>query len=203
MPSSSAGVSSTSARIQRAGAPVASVRRWASSSIFGLKSTPTTSSAPWFQSESVSRPPAHWRWMARRQRPWRSPISCGLDTEQVRAARADQRDGLVEPALIALGGLVPGRAVGGVHRRDVGELGRGRPPDQLRVVCHPRSVASGRGGCRRAPQDDDRDHPTACLGLVLGEAVVELGVLVVEATALVALGDPGVGLERWRRRPRS
>ena len=67
--------SSTSAWIQRAGRPVASVSRRARSSMRGLKSIPMTSSAPRFQSESVSRPPAHWRWMARRQRPWRSPIS--------------------------------------------------------------------------------------------------------------------------------
>ena len=32
----------------------------------------------------------------------------GLDAEQVRAARADQGDGLVEPALVSLGRLVPG-----------------------------------------------------------------------------------------------
>ena len=57
-----------------AGAPVAAARRRASSSIRGLKSTPTTSSAPGFQSDRVSRPPAHWRWIARRQRPCRSPI---------------------------------------------------------------------------------------------------------------------------------
>ena len=53
------------------------VSRAASSSIRGLKSTPTTSSAPEVHSDSVSRPPAHWRWIARRQRPRRSPIrSC-------------------------------------------------------------------------------------------------------------------------------
>ena len=35
----------------------------------------------------------------------------GLDGEQVRATGPDQRDGLVEPALVALGGLVPGGPV--------------------------------------------------------------------------------------------
>ena len=74
VPSNSWGVISTSDRTQRAGAPVASVRRAASSSMRGLKSMPTTSSAPRFQSESVSRPPAHCRWIALVQWPCRSPI---------------------------------------------------------------------------------------------------------------------------------
>ena len=43
-----------------------------------------------------------------------------LRREEVRPARRDQLDRLGEPALVALGGLVPGPAVGGVHAADVG-----------------------------------------------------------------------------------
>jgi len=46
--------------------------------------------------------------------------------EEVVATRRDQLDGLVEPALVALRGLVPGVSVGGVHAAHIGPLvGRG------------------------------------------------------------------------------
>ena len=54
----------------------------------------------------------------------------GLDPEQVRPAGPDERDGLVEPALVALGGLVPGGAVRGVHGRHVGKFGGRRGADE-------------------------------------------------------------------------
>ena len=117
-------MSRTSHSTQRAGAPVASAGAAARSSIRGLKSTPTTSSAPRFHSESVSRPPAHWRWIARRQRPRRSPIRSSSTREQARAPGPDQRHRLLEPALVSLGGLVPGGPVGGVHRADIRGLAR-------------------------------------------------------------------------------
>ena len=103
----------------------------------GLKSTPTTSSAPRFQSDSVSRPPAHCRWIARRQRPVQVADQVVLHRVQVGAAGADQLDRLVEPALVALGGLVPGEPVRRVHRADVGGSSAvaSRTPD------------AGRGGC--------------------------------------------------------
>ena len=77
-----------------------------------------------------------------------------LDAEQVRAARPDQRDGLVEPALVALGRLVPRGAVGRVHRADVRALRRRRRSDQIDVVLH-----RGEGSRAGARADDGRGLP--------------------------------------------
>ena len=122
MPSSSCGVSRTSARIQRAGAPTASVRRSASSSIRGLKSTPTTSSAP--EVPERQRVPAAGALEV--DRPAAAAVEVAdeleLGGEQVRAAAPDQLDRLGQPALVALGCLVPGRA--GSRRASPGR----RPP---------------------------------------------------------------------------
>ena len=78
-----------------------------------------------------------------------------LDREQVRATGPDQRDRLVEPALVALGGLVPGRAVRGVHRRDVGGLLRasrdGRWAWRARASCARESTRSSSPESRRPP----------------------------------------------------
>ncbi len=60
-------------------------------------------------------------------------------TEEVDAARSDEGDGLVEPAFVALGGLVPRKPVGRVHRSWVGKLRRGGEAD-VRVFGHPRSL---------------------------------------------------------------
>ena len=86
--------SSTSARIQRAGAPVAAVSRAASSSIRGLKSIPITSSAPRFQSDRVSRPAG----ALEVDRPPAAAVQVAdeleLGREEVRATRSDQVDRL-------------------------------------------------------------------------------------------------------------
>ena len=80
-----------------------------------------------------------------------------LDAEQVDAARADQPDGFVEPALVSLRRLVPGRTVRRMHGPHVGEFHGGRPADKLPVISHAGSVASD--DRRRLPlKDDDRDH---------------------------------------------
>ena len=85
------GVASTSASIQRAGAPVASARRAASASIRGLKSIPTTSSAPEVPERQrvpaagaleVDRPPAATVEVA---------DELDLDAEQVDPAGPDER----------------------------------------------------------------------------------------------------------------
>jgi hypothetical protein len=50
----------------------------------------------------------------------------GLDREEVRPSAADQRDRLVEPALLPFGSLVPGCAVGEMHSPWVSRfVGRG------------------------------------------------------------------------------
>ncbi len=71
-----------------------------------------------------------------------------LRREQVRSAGPDELDRLVQPALVSLGGLVPGGPVRPVHRARVGPLRRGRRADQLgrRVIrrrAHPASLATG------------------------------------------------------------
>ena len=186
MPSSSCGVSSTSARTHVAGAPVASVRRCGqlqhpraevdADDLVGAL-VPERQRVAAAGALEVDRPAAAAVEVA---------DELDLDAEQVRAARTDQRDRLVEPALVALGGLVPGRPVGGVHRR---RRRRARPRSAGRISSASsairRSVASGGALMPHALQDDDRDDPTARLGLVLGEARVELGVLVVQAPALI------------------
>ena len=141
MPSSSCGVSSTSDRIQRAGAPVASVSRLGelehpraevdADDLVGAL-VPERQRVAAAGALEVDRPSAATVQVADQLR---------LDPEQVGPARPDQRDGLVEPALVSFGGLVPGGPVGRVHRGHIAELGGGRPADQLRVVWHPRSVA--------------------------------------------------------------
>ena len=109
----------------------------------GLKSMPTTSSAPWFQSDSVSRPAGALQVDGATAAAVEVADQLRLDTEEVGPAGPDQLDGFVEPALVALGGLVPGGPVRGVHAADVREfLGR-RRPDQGWVIRHPRSLASG------------------------------------------------------------
>ena len=140
VPSSSAGASMTSARIQRAGAPTASDRRPASSSIRGLKSMPTTSSAPGSTATTclvrpalqVDGAPAATAQVADER---------FLDGKQVAPARADQLDRLGQPALVAFRSLVPRRAVCAVH------------PGRVRafsVGCGTDVVSSARGSCMSA-----------------------------------------------------
>ena len=122
----------TSATIQRAGAPTASDNLRASSSIGGLKSMPTTSSAPRFHSDkSVSAAGAlqvHGAAAAAAQ----VADECLLDGKQVAPARPDQLDRLGQPALIVFRGLVPCGAVRAMHPGHVRQLGVGGRAD---VVC--------------------------------------------------------------------
>ncbi len=76
-----------------------------------------------------------------------------LGPEQVRPAAPDLRDRVGQPALVPLGGLVPGRPVGGVHQAWIGPLARRRRTDQGDVVGHPwslRQPLAGEAAAERA-----------------------------------------------------
>ncbi len=74
------------------------------------------------------------------------PDQLDLGTEQVRATAPDFGDGVRQPALVAFGRFVPGRAIGVVHEARVRALAGRRRPDQRGVsVIHGQCLERGRG----------------------------------------------------------
>ena len=150
MPSSSCGVSRTSASIQRAGRPdggrqaarqLEHARAEVDADDLVGAEVPERERVATAGALQVDRPPAA---------PVQVADQLELRGQEVRATRRDELDRLGEPALVALGGLVPRPAVGRVHAANVGPFRGGRGADvRMRVVlghareCTTRPVVAG------------------------------------------------------------
>ena len=75
-----------------------------------------------------------------------------LGAEEVHAPGTDERDGFVEPAIVSLGGLIPGLAMCRMHPAGVRQLGGSRNPDVGRIRRHLPPAATAREA-GRGPDD--------------------------------------------------